>query len=185
MALTDAPEWKGDRFTNQAAVQAEPWVRDHTVRPCGFSSRAARAALVLSCAWMVGGAATAESGLALRTVVLGSRSRVVDLLEIVVRTPPEWAALWARHAEPGVPLPSVDFTREMVVAVFLGRRPTSNREIQITSVDEIGAGPDLEVTYREFDTAAGTVRRPVITTPFHIIALPRSPMSVRFHRLSP
>jgi PrcB C-terminal len=183
MALTEALEWTGDRLPNHGRGPAGAVGPGPYRAPCGFVSRVARVALVLSCAGMVGGVARAETGLPLRTIALGSRSRVLEPLEIVARAPAEWAALWARHSEPGVPLPPVDFAREMVVAVFLGRRSTSDYQVRITSADEVGTGPDLEVTYREFDAAAGTVRRPVITMPFHIVALPRSAMSVRFRRL--
>jgi hypothetical protein len=118
----------------------------------------------------------------LTTVAQGSRSGVTEALEVVVRAPAEWASLWARHAGPGVPSPPIDFAREMVVAVFLGRRPASGFRVQITDVHETGAGRDLEVIYQELDAAAGAMRRPVVTTPFHIVSLPRSEMPVRFRQ---
>jgi hypothetical protein len=128
------------------------------------------------------GMSTAKTGVSLRTIAFGSRSRVTAPLEMVSRTAAEWAVPWARHSEAA--LPPVDFAREMVLAVFLGRRPTSGYEVRIAAVDEVGAGPDLEVIYRELDAAAGTVRRPVITMPFHIVALPRLAVPVRFHRVT-
>jgi PrcB C-terminal len=185
MAQTEAPGWTGDLLDQGGgpggAVGPGPYPAPMRRRP----ARLAQLALVLSCAWMVAGLSRAGAGLSLRTVALGSRSRVTEPLEIVVRTPAEWTALWARHSDPGVPLPPVDFAREMVVAVFLGHRPTSGYQVQITGVDEVGAGPDLEVTYRTLEPAAGSVRRPVITMPFHIVALPRSALPVRFRPSPP
>lgn len=179
MALTEAPGWTGDLLDQGCRPRGVPGPRS-----CATPAQLARVALALSCAWILAGASRAAgAGIPLRTVAAGSRSGLTEALQIVVRTPAEWTALWTRHSAPGVPLPPVDFAQEMIVAVFLGRRPTSGYQVQITGVHEVGAGPDLEVTYRELDASAGTVRRPVITMPFHIVALPRSAMPVRFRQL--
>jgi hypothetical protein len=124
----------------------------------------------------------AVAGLTLRTVASGARSRVTEPLETVARTPADWLALWARHSAPGVPPPPVDFDREMVLAVFLGRRPTSGFQVVITGADEAGPSRSVEVSYREVEPAPGSVRRPVVTMPFHIVAVPRSALPVRFRR---
>ena len=43
--------------------------------------------------------------------------------QTVARTAAEFEALWKKHA-PGQTVPTVDFTKQMVLAVFLGTRPT-------------------------------------------------------------
>ncbi|MGV7643070.1 protease complex subunit PrcB family protein, partial [Mycobacterium kansasii] len=53
--------------------------------------------------------------------------------QVVARTEPEWRALWERHA-PGRTPPAVDFSKNMVVAVFLGSRPSGGYQVQITGV---------------------------------------------------
>jgi hypothetical protein len=113
------------------------------------------------------------------TVDHGVRSGVREPLQALVRTPEEWRALWTRHAGRPAPPPPVDFASEMVVAIFLGTRPTSGHAVEITQVRSTGHG--IEVTYRERTPPPGTLLRPVLTIPFHIIRMPRSdePVSVR------
>jgi hypothetical protein len=105
------------------------------------------------------------------TVARGSVSRVKQPLETVVRTPDDWAGLWARHVGPSAPPPSVNFAAEMVVAVFAGERPTTGYGLEITQV--LSTDRSLQVTYRERTLPAGALVRPVVTAPFHIIRLPR------------
>jgi hypothetical protein len=105
------------------------------------------------------------------TVARGSVSRMKQPLEMVVRTREEWAGLWARHVGPSTAPPIVDFSAEMVVAIFAGERPTTGYGVEVTRVVSTDRG--LQVTYRERTLPAGALVRPVITAPFHIIRLPR------------
>lgn len=54
---------------------------------------------------------------------------------VVVRDSASWAALWNRlHESYEVPpLPTVDFTREMLVGVAMGTRPTTGYDVQLTA----------------------------------------------------
>ena len=62
------------------------------------------------------------------TVLKGYQSGVRGPLEGVARNQAEWKALWQKHvstdAQPSA-LPSINFGREIVVAVFLGEKPTA------------------------------------------------------------
>ena len=123
------------------------------------------------------GAGAARAGLPFETVAQGAHSRLTDALDVVVRTADEWTALWARHAGPGPPPPAVDFARQMIVAVFAGRRPTSGYGIEITGVHVVDQ--EIQVVYQERTPAAGAISLPVVTTPFHVIRIPRSELTVR------
>ena len=79
--------------------------------------------------------------------------------------------------------PSVDFTREVVVAVFMGTRPTAGFTIEITRVRV--EGPALVVTYKETRPAPDGVTAQVLTSPFHIVAVPRGTTTdVKFERIN-
>lgn len=134
---------------------------------------------------LVGWAAVAHSlgdGLAVSfsTVARGGVSRVKQPLDAVVRTREEWAALWARHVGPAAAAPTVDFSAEMVVAVFAGERPTTGFDLEITRVLSTDRG--LQVAYRERTPPPGALVRPVLTAPFHVIRLPRSELPVHVLR---
>ena len=136
---------------------------------------------VLLAASLLVAAGAGGASVSFETVARGVHSRLSEPLQAVIRTPEEWAALWTRHA--GVePPPFVDFTRDMVVAIFAGARPTSGYQVEIAGVRVVDQ--NIEVTYRERTPPAGAPRRPVVTAPFDVIRLPRSEMPVRI-RLDP
>jgi hypothetical protein len=115
----------------------------------------------------------------LRILDKGEQSNMDDGRQAVVRSPDEWQALWRLHA-PDRPQPVVDFSREMVAAVFLGTRPTAGFSVEILDWrEEAGA---LVVRYRETRPAKGLLTAQVITSAYAIVALPRRDGAVRFER---
>jgi VWFA-related protein len=124
-----------------------------------------------------GGAGGQGNGM--HTIERGLQSRVERPRQVVARTAEEWAEFWQAHGEG--PAPAVDFSREMVVGVFLGSRPTSGFSVEITGAhDDNGT---LVVNYRETRPAPGTIAAQVITTPFTLVALPRHDGDVRFEKI--
>jgi protease stability complex PrcB-like protein len=106
----------------------------------------------------------------LRSIDKGLDSQIDDARQTTVRSAPEWEKLWRLHAGE-LPRPAVDFEQELVVAVFLGNRPTAGFSVEI-----VGAREDegtLIVQYREKRPSAGAVVAQLLTSPFHIVALPR------------
>jgi hypothetical protein len=99
--------------------------------------------------------------------------------QVVVRTDAEWQSLWQRHA-PGRSAPKVDFSKNMVVAVFLGSRPSGGYQVQITDV--LLDGKTLIVQWTEARPAPGQVAAAVMTSPSHIVTVPRHAGEVRFEK---
>jgi len=106
-----------------------------------------------------------------RTIEKGEQSRIDDARQAVVRTDAEWAQLWRQHAADR-PRPQIDFSRETVVAVFMGSRPNAGFNTAIVSATEGGGA--LVVRYTETKPAPGTVSAQVLTFPYHIVAIPRA-----------
>ena len=73
-----------------------------------------------------------------------------------MRTDAEWTKLWQQHA-PDRPRPAVDFSKEMVVGVFMGSRPNAGFSIAITSAT--AANGALIVRYSGDDARAGRRQR--------------------------
>ncbi len=99
--------------------------------------------------------------------------------QTVVRTADEWQALWQRHA-PGRPAPAVDFTRNMVVAVFLGSRSSGGYQVEITGVRSVGN--TLVVQWAERRPGPGMVAAQVMTAPAHFVTVPQHKGEVRFEQ---
>jgi hypothetical protein len=126
-------------------------------------------------------AAAAEEGrLTVDTVAAGSMSAASDPRQVVARTDAEWDALWKAHGAQQAK-PRVDLKTRMVVAVFLGSRPTAGYGVEITGarVD----GNVLVVLYLERMPPPGAITAQVMTSPFHIAAVPRHEGSVRFENV--
>ena len=65
----------------------------------------------------------------------------------------------------------MDFSREMVVGIFMGQRGTGGYEIEITKVER--AGSELRVYYRGKSPDPGAMLTQALTEPYHLIKLPK------------
>jgi hypothetical protein len=112
----------------------------------------------------------------------GNHSGISTFTQTVVRSTDEWAALWQRHAAgtriPTVP-PTVDFSRNMVIAVFFGKGPVGRR----TAISDIvERGSQLVVLLQMIGPPGPESEDLPQITPFYIVQLARSPMPVVFMR---
>jgi len=134
---------------------------------------------VVALSWAVCCAAASADPVAFKTLDRGDQSNIEEAREVVVRTPAEWTAFWKQHA-PNQRRPAVDFTRSMIVGVFLGFRPTGGHSVEITRIDREGA--DLVVTYRERRPDKSDIVTQVITMPYQLVTIERFAGPVRFTR---
>ena len=119
--------------------------------------------------------APAQSGeVSIRDVARGGQSGLRKPRQIVIRSAAEWDALWKEHAAerlPAEPAPTIDFTKETVVGVALGDRPTAGYGVQITRVQR--ESDRLSVRTLETTPASDTMQATVVTSPFDFVAVPR------------
>ena len=125
---------------------------------------------------------TTTTAPAMKTIDKGDHSNVDDAAQIAAKTPQEWQTLWQKHT-PDRPRPSVDFSKEMVVGVFLGSRPTAGYVLEIVSATQ--SDGTLVVRYRESAPSKGTMTAQVLTSPYHIVAVPFFPGGVKFEKVAP
>jgi hypothetical protein len=115
----------------------------------------------------------------LRSLDKGSHSDVSAARQATVRDREEWASLWRAHGS-SRPLPGVDFSREMVVGVFLGSRPNAGFAVEIVGYRE--AGDAVVVQYREITPAPDAITAQVIVSPYDMVAIPKRAGSVTFEK---
>lgn len=121
-----------------------------------------------------------QGALTMTTIARGSVSQVLEPKEVVVRTAPEWEALWRAHAGSDTGRPAVEFPAQMVVGVFLGARHTGGYAAEVTSLTiEDGT---LVVRYAETTPAPDAIVAQVITAPYHLVRVARFDGPVRFER---
>ena len=116
----------------------------------------------------------------LTTLTQGDQSGIEEARQVVVRTSEEWKKLWQQHA-PGEKMPPVDFSKSMVIGVFLGARNTGGYRVTIAGAEREGS--DLVVTWREDRPAARDIVTQVLTFPHHLVRLELTAGEVKFRRI--
>ena len=115
-----------------------------------------------------------------RTIAKGDQSNIDDAKQVLIRTEAEWTKLWQQHA-PSQPRPPVDFSKEMVLGVFMGSRP--NAGFSTTIVSATAANGALIVRYAEKVPAPGSMSAQILTSPFHLVAIPKAAaIDVKFEK---
>jgi hypothetical protein len=133
---------------------------------------------VFVAAWLL---VVAQSAAAPRTLDQGDRSQIMTAREAVARTTEEYDALWRSHMPTRQPA-AVDFSKEMVVAVFLGSKPTAGYGVTIVSAT--AEGNALQVRYRETSPPPDAITAQVITHPYQIVAISKSAATdVKFEKI--
>ena len=119
------------------------------------------------------------------TIAKGVLSGIGVPRYLVIRERADWEKLWAEHTSifiPPPPLPPVDFSSDMAVAVYSGEKPTGGFFMEIHEVRRTKIG--LVVRYVENGPRPGVIAAFVLTQPFHIIRLARAPEPVDFELIS-
>jgi len=116
-----------------------------------------------------------------RTIEKGDQSNVDEAKQVLVRTDGEWTRLWQQHS-PERPRPAVDFSKEMVVGVFMGSRPHAGFSTAIVSTT--AANGALIVRYTETLPKPGTVSAQILTFPYHLVAIAKTDVKdVKFEKV--
>jgi hypothetical protein len=116
-----------------------------------------------------------------RTIEKGDQSKIEDAKQVVVRTEAEWTRLWLQHT-PDRPRPAIDFSKETVIGVFMGSRPNAGFSTAVVSATEGGGA--LVIRYTETRSAPGALTAQMITSPYHLVAIPKATATnVKFERV--
>jgi hypothetical protein len=134
-----------------------------------------------------GGGGTGGGGsVSFRILKVGPMMGLTTFTTTVARTGTEYYAEWAKRYPPPPPgskapvmvPPNVDFTKEMVVIIDLGTRPSGGYTMDIRNVTALGTG--LLVEWVEKKPGANCVVPSVITQPFIMAAVSRRDGAVSF-----
>ena len=102
-------------------------------------------------------------------------------IRLVIKNRDEFNNFWKGLASPGrflPPLPEVDFSKEMIVVIGMGLRPSPGFVIMIDGACEVDGQVELFVSKVE-DGPCGAVPD-VVTSPADIVRIPRSDLPVVF-----
>ena len=117
---------------------------------------------------------------AVRTLGKGPMSAIEEPRQVTLRSAAEWGALWKENGA-AEPVPAVDFSREMVVGIFVGSRPTAGYGVEI--VRTVGNKAALIVEYVETTPSRDAITAQILTAPYHLAAVPKHDGTVTFRKV--
>ncbi len=112
------------------------------------------------------------------TVAKGTTSDVHTPIRLTIHDPESWSRLWMQIMPPGRRPPTVDFARDMVIALSPGPAP----EPALLTITRITRVPGrLVVSYTLTQTRPLSEGGGIgMSAPFHVVKLARSPLPVEF-----
>lgn len=98
----------------------------------------------------------------------GQRSGIAERRMVAVSDTASWEKVWKEHSAEA-PVPAVDFSKESVVAVFLGETRAAGVKIEIVVQNDMIDANRLNVFYKETRSAAKGFSAQVISRPFAMV----------------
>jgi hypothetical protein len=98
----------------------------------------------------------------------GQHSRISERRTVAVTDSASWEKVWKEH-DASAPVPAVDFSKESVVAVFLGQTQTAGVKIEIVVQNDMIDSDRLNVFYKEVRSASKAFAAQVICRPFAMV----------------
>jgi len=124
----------------------------------------------------------------------GVQCAVTQPRQAVFRHVDTWERFWKQGLAPFSPkfakVPAIDFSKDMVVGVFMGEKTDPHYEIEIQSVriEQRDDTPTLVIHYRNIAKMSGVFTPPFAIQPFHLKRVPAFQGLMVFeevHRSSP
>lgn len=101
----------------------------------------------------------------------GVRSSVPSRVNYLITSSSELVRLWAMLGTPAK-VPPVDFSKNEVVAVFAGQKPTTGYTIVVSKIQDDGAGRMVTVDVMEPNAGCATAQS--LTEPYQIVQVPKT-----------
>jgi len=128
-------------------------------------------AVLLSCAGPFRGRSGQDGPIPFQTILSGTYSLADSFSVKLITDEKDWEDTWLvakGRIDPLPDIPTVDFQRQYVIAAFMGERPSSGYNIEITSVEK--AGRKLKVYVTRYETPGMLT---VMTSPFYLVRIPK------------
>ena len=118
------------------------------------------------------------------TIEKGFFSGITKQKNLTIRTQNEWNKLWDSHTSTRIPhpkIPVIDFTKNMVLAVFMGQRRTGGFAVEIKKIEKYRS--ELVVLFTETEPASKAAVTAVLTQPYHIVKIRKVNLPVKFKKI--
>lgn len=99
----------------------------------------------------------------------GLNPESIPAQKVVFRDQESWEVFWEKYGKETVP--KIDFTKDIVVGVFLGPQPNPGYGVEITQIQKSGSQIVVKVVERIENPNFGYIA--VIIYPYHIVSFPK------------
>lgn len=117
--------------------------------------------------------ANAQVKAAQKTWMEGQHSGVTEPMAVAVQDPAKWEEIWRQHDASGAPAPDVDFSKQNVIVVFLGKTETAGVKVTIVVQQDPIDSSRINVFYRETVIKKGFAAQ-VECQPYAMVKVPRA-----------
>ena len=122
----------------------------------------------------------------IRSLKKGAFSGIREMKQDVVKSADAWEKLWKQHstaAGSSDKIPSVDFSKEMVVVATMGSKRTGGYTIEIVDVE--ARDKSLRISIKKTSPPPDAMTIQALTAPFHFVAVPKSDLKPEFVDVKP
>jgi hypothetical protein len=116
-------------------------------------------------------------------ILAGQHSLADTASSYLINDKEAWDEIWHLangDIEPMPDLPEIDFDKQMVLAVFMGRKNSGGYHNEIASINK--ANGFLNVKVINYERAGGTML-PVLTSPFQIVTIPKGKFKLKIENI--
>lgn len=114
------------------------------------------------------------------SISMGAASSITDERQMVIKDEQSFKDMW-QHIDAVRGLPEIDFEDDMVIAVFMGEKPTGGYVIEIVSIEEYA--DSIVVNIKETVPGEDEMTTQALTYPYHVVSTDNTEKQVRFEFL--
>jgi hypothetical protein len=122
-----------------------------------------------------------QEELGFTTISVGTQSGITSQANLVIQDSQAWVDLWYQHmlfmVEP-MPAPEIDFSSNIVVAVFMGEVNTGGYALHIYEVMETES--TIVVKMERTEPGPTCIVPQVLTQPYHIVQIAKTEKPITF-----
>jgi len=125
-------------------------------------------------------AAEKAPGVAIVKEWKGSNAAQEKPKRVVVENQKGWEEVWSSmegNVQPKPETPKIDFSKNTVIAVFMGMRKSGGYSVKITSIEE---KDKLVVVVKESDPPPDAMVTMALTSPYHVVVIPKTRKAIEF-----
>jgi len=114
-----------------------------------------------------------------RSLSRGGFSGIQEARQEVVRDSQAWTNIWSQHrGKSSAPCPPVDFSKEMVVVVTMGRQNSGGFAVRVMGAETTRDAMRIRVSRTSPQKGNRAIQ--VLTAPYEFVAVPRNDLRVEF-----